>query len=144
MGPQSKCLFFSDQGNHCIRKIRLEDGEITTIVGTGEAGFSEDGTNGADAAIDTPWGLAVTEGLCFAEGGNRRVRLLSNDGILTTIAGNGERGFYGDCRDARMAELLYPAGLCANPYSRLLYIADSKQIRVLGESALLEFPENLI
>ena len=128
-------LFFSDTGNHCIRKIRLHDGEITTVVGTGQASFSEDGTAGVNAAIHTPMGLAMTpQGLCFAEAGNRRVRLLREDGILTTIAGNGEFGFSGDCRDARFAELWYPTGLCVNPYSGLLYVADCKQIKVLGQS----------
>jgi hypothetical protein len=132
-------LFFSDTGNHCIRKIRLRDGEITTVVGTGTAGFSEDGATGVNAMIDRPCGLTLTDqGLFFAESGNQRVRLLRHDGTLTTIAGNGEWGFSGDCRDARFAELICPLGLCFNPYSGLLYVTDNGQVKVLGDYRRIE------
>ncbi len=144
--PGQAFFFFSDKGNHCIRKIGLQDGKITTVVGTGQAGFSKDGATGVSAAIDTPAGLALTrQGLHFAESGNHRVRLLREDGSLTTIAGNGKVEFSGDSRDARMAELFHPTGLCANPYSKLLYVAANQQIKVLGdEDRLRDHRDDLI
>jgi hypothetical protein len=91
-------------------------------------------------------GLAMSpQGLCFAEAGNHRVRLLCKDGTLTTIAGNGRWGFSGDCRDARLAELVHPTGLCAKwssilrgelggePRDLVLYVVDGNQIKVLGD-----------
>ncbi len=61
-------LYFADSGSDCIRKIRLRDGEVTTVAGTGYAGFAEDGTVTVDAALNNPAGLAVTsQGLCFVD-----------------------------------------------------------------------------
>lgn len=133
-------LFFSDGGNHCIRRLRLRDGEITTVVGTGKGGFSKDGTLASECMIDSPAGLAITSsGLCFADARNHRIRVMRPDGTISTLAGTGDRGFSGDIRDARQAELWLPSGLCWNPHSNCLYAADfgHQQIKVIGDRVWL-------
>ena len=73
-------------------------GTITTIAGTGAAGFSGDGGQGSNAQLDTPTGVAVdTDGHVFiSDTSNRRVRMISPDGTITTVAGNGGAGGGGD------------------------------------------------
>lgn len=122
-------LYLSDSGNYCIRRIRLNDGEITTIIGTGKPGFSEDGTKGEDAAIEEPLGIELTAiGLIFVEG--HRIRVLANSGVIRTLAGGGTLGIRGDCEDARMATLIAPRTVLStkNGY----YIADNTQIKLLS------------
>jgi sugar lactone lactonase YvrE len=81
-------LYFSDSNNHRIRRID-RNGIITTVAGTGVAGFSGDGGPGTQAQLNQPFGIAMAPGnlLYIADGGNHRVRLLSlSDGIITTAA----------------------------------------------------------
>ncbi len=87
--------------NHRIRVVG-GDGTITTIAGTGEGfgdlGFSPDGTPAAEALLGTPLGLAIDGSgrLYFSEGENRRIRFIDAEGLLQTVAGNGEDHFSGD------------------------------------------------
>jgi sugar lactone lactonase YvrE len=80
-------LYVSDSNNQRIRRID-RNGVITTIAGTGIAGFSGDGGLGKKAQLDNPFGIAIGPGdkLYVSEGGGHRVRLLqlSND-IITTL-----------------------------------------------------------
>jgi sugar lactone lactonase YvrE len=81
-------LYFSDSNNHRIRRID-QNGIITTVAGTGVAGFSGDDGPGTQAQLNHPFGIAMAPGnfLYIADGGNHRVRLLSlSDGIITTAA----------------------------------------------------------
>jgi sugar lactone lactonase YvrE len=136
LSPAEGALYFSDAGNHCIRRIRFEDNEITTVVGTGRPGFSADGSKGIEAAISDPRGLVITGlGLAFADSGNHRIRLLRHDGTLATLAGTGEWSFSGDARDATRAELFAPSGLAFDVISGRLFVADTGhgQVKVLGE-----------
>ena len=90
-------VFFIDWANHRIRKIGT-DGVITTVVGTGVAGYSGDQGPGTAAAIDFATGLALDSSgnLFIADYGNNRVRKLAANGIITTVAGNGNSGSTGD------------------------------------------------
>ncbi len=86
-------VFVADSFNHRIRKIDASE-TITTIAGTGTPGFSGDGGQGGNAQISTPTWVAVdADGHVFiADAFNRRVRMISPDGIITTVAGNGGIG----------------------------------------------------
>lgn len=81
-------LYLSDSKNQRIRRID-RNGVITTVAGTGIAGFSGDGGPGTKAQLNNPFGLGIGPGdkLYIAEGGGGRVRLLqlSND-IITTVS----------------------------------------------------------
>ena len=81
-------LYIADAGANCIRKV-LADGAITTIAGTGVAGFSGDGGPAVSAELNAPYGLALdsNSNLYVADLGNGLVRKISTDGIITTVAG---------------------------------------------------------
>jgi sugar lactone lactonase YvrE len=94
-------VFVADTGNHCVRKIDAA-GIITTYAGTcavrarydviaGGPGYSGDGGPATAAQLDSPHGVAVDAAgnVYIADTGNFRIRKVSPDGIITTIAGNG-------------------------------------------------------
>jgi SMP-30/Gluconolactonase/LRE-like region len=100
-------VFVADTYNDRIRAI--ENGRVRTIAGGDGPGF-RDGY-GAEARFDTPCGIAVnTDGsLLVADTGNHRIRRVTLDGAVTTIAGTGEP----DDRDGPLAEAAFrePAGI---------------------------------
>ena len=95
-----------------MRKIDGE-GIISTIVGTGARGFSEDGTPADRAMLSEPWGMeASPEGIVYvSDTGNNRVRRVDAAGQLETVAGGPDAGDFGDGGEAVMAGLNAPNGL---------------------------------
>ena len=117
-GPQSICfdeagsMYFADAKCHVVRKVDGK-GIISTMAGTGEAGFSADGTVATAARLDVPYGVAISaEGqVYFSDTGNNCVRRVRNDGTLETVAGGREGGDTGD-GNARACRLNTPQGIC--------------------------------
>jgi len=128
-------LYVADKGNHRIRKLDAS-GMITTIAGTGTAGFSGDGGPAVRAQINSPTGIAVdgTGNVFFTDQENNRVRRVGNDGIITTVAGNGVLGFSGDGGPATFAALGEPSAVAVDAAGNL-YIADYLNDRVRMVSA---------
>jgi hypothetical protein len=92
-------LYLADTLNHRIRKIDLTSGEISTIAGTGEAGFGGDHGPAIDAKLNAPRKLTLgPDGrLYIGDQMNDRIRAIDlKKGTITTVAGNGKRGFKGD------------------------------------------------
>ena len=123
-------VIFSDSGNNRIRKIS-SDGTISTIAGTGQAGFSGDGGPATSARLNDPYGLAAdTAGnLYIADQGNQRIRKIDAAGIIHTVAGTGVAGFGGDGGPAISALVNSPHGVGVDT-SGNLYIADTENFRV--------------
>ena len=123
-------LYVADLGNHRIRRIDPE-GVITTIAGTGERGFGGDGGPATEAQLNRPYGLAVdTSGnLYVADQGNRRIRRIDPEGVITTIAGTGEWGFSGDGGPATEAQITIVRGLAVDE-SDNLYVTDPNNFRI--------------
>jgi len=123
-------LFFADSKNHRIRRIS-QDGIITTIAGTGQSGFSGDGGPAIKAKLFIPFDICIDDSgiLCIADWGNHRIRRISQDGIITTIAGTGQPGYSGDGGPAIKAKLNEPYGVYIDD-SGNIYIADSGNHRV--------------
>lgn len=123
-------VYFSDTGNHRIRKV-ASSGAITTVAGNGVQGFSGDGGLALSANLNQPGGVVVdTEGnVYFSDVGNFRVRKVSLDGTITTIAGSGNGGYGGDGGPATSALLGGPVGLALDGASNL-YIADASNHRI--------------
>jgi sugar lactone lactonase YvrE len=117
-------LYFVDRDAARIRKID-STGVISTVVGTGRPGFSGDGGPATRARIDTPNGLVfdAAGNLYFSDGANNRVRKVDTNGIITTIAGTGDRRLSGDGGPAVDASLADPSGLAFDDAGNL-YIAD--------------------
>jgi hypothetical protein len=115
-----------------VRKVS-PDGTITTVAGTGTAGFSGDGGRATEATLTRPFHVAVdsTGNLFIADWGNNRVRKVSPDGIITTVAGNGTATFSGEGGPATEAGLRGPWGLAIDAVGNLL-ITDSASFRSDG------------
>lgn len=125
-------LFFSDTGNHRIRRVDAATGVISTIAGSGEPGFSGDGGPATRAALNEPYGVVLDArgNLYFADRLNARVRRIeAASGAITTVAGTGEQGSDGDGGPAAEARLVEPNGVALDPRGRLL-IADVAAHRV--------------
>jgi uncharacterized protein (TIGR03437 family) len=83
-------LFVVDQGNNRIREI-TPNNIISTVVGTGVAGYTGDGGPATTATLDVPTGIALDQAgnLYIADAGNSVVRRVTSTGLITTIAGTG-------------------------------------------------------
>ncbi len=105
-------LYFADRDFHVVRRVDTS-GNISTIIGTGEAGVSSDGTLATEAMLYKPLGLEVlSNGEVFvADSRNNRVRLIDKNGRLVTVAGSDEAGDAGDGGLATDARLNEPHGL---------------------------------
>lgn len=117
-------LYIDDGGNNRIRKV-VPVGTITTIAGNGEAGYSGDGGQATQAALNLPEASATDAAgnLYFADTYNNRIRKITTDGIITTVAGNGQPGYAGDGGAATSAFLNNPTGIALDALGNLL-IAD--------------------
>lgn len=128
-----------DQGNHRIRKIATT-GRITTIAGTGTPGYNGDNKSAKAAQLNFPSGIAVTAdgGYLIADAGNNRIRKVSKTGTITTVAGNGTAGSFGDGVAATSAQLNNPADVAEAPNGDIV-IADtfSHLIRVVDGNGVI-------
>ncbi len=123
-------VYIADTLNHRVRRVSA-DGTITTVAGTGEAGYTGDGKSGRDARLNLPTGLAIGFGdtLFIADTGNNVVRQIAPDGAIHTVVGTGEAGYRGDAGDALDAVLHAPSGIAFDGEGNL-YIADTLNQRV--------------
>lgn len=87
-------LYFVDMRSAVIRKVDRSSGVISTVAGTGEAGFSGDVGPAAEAQFNQPHSIAfdAQDNLYVADIGNNRIRRIDRaTGIISTFAGTGER-----------------------------------------------------
>ena len=122
----------ADKDNNKIRKVSPK-GIITTLAGKGpdHAGFGGDGGPARDALLDHPQGVGVAAdgSVLIADTGNNRVRVVGLDGRITTVAGDGTRGYAGDGGPAVAAQLAGPYAVSELPGGDLL-IADEGNHRI--------------
>jgi len=123
-------VYIADRGNERIRKVGA-DGVINTVAGTGVAGFSGDGGPLASAQFNAPFDVVVGRGgsLIITDWGNLRIRQVSPDGIVTTVAGTGVAGFSGDGGPATQAQLNYPTYTAVDAQGNL-FIVDQNNHRI--------------
>lgn len=91
-------LLITDTNNHRIRRVDLTTGAISTIVGSGVAGFSGDGATAITGQLAFPYSVAIgpDRSIYIADWGNSRIRRVKPDNTLETVAGNGSIRFSGD------------------------------------------------
>ncbi len=124
-------LYIAD-GVSSIAKM-TPDGAIATIAGSDPAGFSGDGGPAASARFNAPSGIAFdgAGNLYVADAQNQRIRKISPDGIVTTLAGNGALGggvLLGPGRDATKSQLQFPVAVLPDG-SGNLFIAEQSLVR---------------
>jgi sugar lactone lactonase YvrE len=105
-------LFFVDGQNSVVRKIDT-NGIISTIAGNGTPGYSGDGGLATEAQLYVPYGIVFdsNNNLYISEIGNNVIRKIDANGIISTIAGNGIQGYFGDGGLATDAQLNGPFGI---------------------------------
>src|SRR6516164_9504242 len=99
---------------------------ITTAVGTGERGFAGDGGSAEQALLNGPFdvGFDAHGNLYFSDTFNQRIRRVdARSGVITTCAGSGEAGYFGDGSSAAAARLNEPYGIAVDRAANV-YIAD--------------------
>ncbi|MEU5667420.1 RICIN domain-containing protein [Streptomyces longwoodensis] len=137
-------LFIADYSNQRVRKVSA-DGTVSTVAGTGAAGFSGDGGPATSAKLSGPTGLAMDSSgdLFVADYGNHRVRKVSADGTISTVAGTGAAGFSGDGGLPASTQLNNPIALTVDCVDTL-YIADfaNNRVRKIASAKLSGLPES--
>ncbi|HWD20016.1 MAG TPA: hypothetical protein VHB20_12130 [Verrucomicrobiae bacterium] len=132
-------LFFADYGNGRIREVGT-NGIITTVAGNGTNGFFGDGGPATNAALNYPLGVVVdgSGNLFIADSQNNLVRKVETNGVITTVAGNGAPGYWGDGGLAQHASLQIPTGVAVDGAGNL-YIADNynQRIREVGTNGII-------
>ncbi|WP_406429997.1 NHL repeat-containing protein [Streptomyces sp. NBC_00631] len=127
---RSGILYIADQNNHRVRKV-TPDGIITTVAGNGQNGFVSDGGPAVATKLYHPWGVAVDGdgNLYIGDRYNHRVRKVTPNGVITTVAGNGTAGYVADGGPAVATSLHYPASVAVDAAGNL-YISDGHNHRV--------------
>jgi sugar lactone lactonase YvrE len=97
-----------------VRKVD-PSGTITTVAGTGKAGFSGDGGPATEAQL-TAYDVALDRNgnIYISDTENQRIRKVDQDGIITTVAGSGDKGYSGDGGPATEAALRGPVGIAVD------------------------------
>lgn len=126
-------LYIADQSNHRVRRLDLDTGVITTVAGTGEAGYAGDGMPGYEATLSGPSGLAIgVDGtLYIADTFNGRIRKVDvNTHIITTVAGDSSEYRYQGNPHEFSTSLSRPYGIALEADGHLLVTdSDSHLIR---------------
>jgi uncharacterized protein (TIGR03437 family) len=132
-------LYIADRDNNRIRRVDL-NGIITTVAGNGRPGYLGDGGPAAAAQLFNPYDVAVDNSgnLFIADWNNFRIRKVTPDGIITTVAGNGVSGFSGDGGPATNAQLSNPNNVALDALGNL-YIADffNSRIRKVSSAGVI-------
>ena len=125
-------LYISDTGNRRIAKFA--NNVFTNIAGNQSVGFSGDGGPATRAMLNNPVGIAVDSAgnLYIADANNSRIRKVTTDGNIVTIAGKGGASYSGDGGPATSAGLFFPRGIAVDSGGKV-YIADTQNnvIRLL-------------
>lgn len=129
-------VYIADSQNGKVRRVGT-NGTIATVAGNGTQGFGGDNGAATSAQLYTPTGVAVDAAgnLYIADFNNNRVRRVSVNGTIATVAGTGNSGFSGDGGAATSAQLNLPRAVAVDAAGNL-YIADSgnNRIRLVNSS----------
>ena len=125
-------MYIADTSNYRIRMVTKSTGKVTTLAGNGTSGYSGDGGLATLAVLKRPYGVAVdTAGnIYIADTYNHCIRMITRStGIITTVAGDGTPGYWGDGGRATSAKLDHPCGIAVDA-SGNVYVADTYNNRI--------------
>src|SRR5579884_1796753 len=123
-------IYIADSADNRVRYVS-PTGFISTIAGTGAAGYSGDRGKATAAELDNPINI-VRDGngnIYIADYNNNRVRRISTDGIINTIAGNGSPKYTGDGAATNIG--FSPRSIVIDSKATTLYIADDVTYHIL-------------
>lgn len=132
-------LYIADASDHRVRKVS-PDGLITTFAGTGKAGFSGDGGPANQAMLNRPQGIAFDPkgNLIIADNLNSRLRLVTPDGSINTLAGNGTRAATGNGGPASAASLNLPFAVATDLAGDIFIIeTGGAQVRRISANGII-------
>jgi trimeric autotransporter adhesin len=125
-------MYIADTNNYRVRMVMKSTGIITTVAGDGTPGSKGDGGQATSASLLTPYGVAVdaSGNIYISDTNNYRIRMVTKStGIITTVAGDGSRGYSGDGGQATSASMYYPWGIAVDAPGNI-YIADAGNYRI--------------
>ncbi len=130
-------MYVADLDNQRIRKINTS-GNISTVAGTGSAGFSGDGGAATSATMNGPMGVvAVSGNIYFSDCNNNRIRKISATGVISTFSGSGS-GFSGDGGPASAAHLSGPTGMSVDTLGNIFWAErDNHRIRKVDTAGII-------
>ncbi len=132
VGPNGD-VFILEREGHSLRKVESGTGIITTIAGTGAKGDSGDGGPATQATFNGPKELCVApdgSAVYVVDTENQKIRRVDlKSGIITTVAGNGERAGCGDGGPATRAQLDRPHGVAVDSEGTF-WIGDTNNHRI--------------
>ena len=131
LGPDG-ALYVCEIDTERIRRIDMADGTISTVAGTGKVGYSGDGGPAREAMLNDPYEVRfdASGNMYFVEMLNAVVRRVdASTGVISTVAGTGERGFSGDGGPAIKAQFNRPHSIALDGKGSL-YIADIGNHRI--------------
>ncbi|MBI3099049.1 MAG: hypothetical protein HYY93_12530 [Planctomycetes bacterium] len=133
--PAGDALIVGDFSNHRVRRIDLASGIVTTIAGTGVAGFFGDGGPATLAGISGPRGVGFhcNGDLLVVDGNNNRVRRIDSSGTIQTIAGSDNVGDHGPLTAGRYGAVQGVAGDAAGN----LYVVDQFRLRKIDRDGIV-------
>jgi trimeric autotransporter adhesin len=122
-------IYIADSLNSRIRIVGT-DGVIATIAGNGYHGYGPDGRSATSAQIGQPYSIFIdSAGNLFIATGNHRICKVTPAGVITTVAGNGTKGYSGDGGPATLAQLNDAHDVAVDSAGNL-YIADTDNNRI--------------
>ena len=124
---QNDKLLIIDRSHYRIRRVDPKHGSIETVAGNGVKMFAGDGGPAAGAKLSFPHGIAVDKNgnLLISDKGHYRIRRVSKDGTINTIAGNGIRGNIGDGLPALKASIYGATSLKLNNKGEIFIVSPS-------------------
>ncbi|MBO9541711.1 SBBP repeat-containing protein [bacterium] len=128
-------IYIADTGNHRIRKVTKSTGKISTLAGTGGAGYSGDDGPAVSAQLNNPYDVAVDAAgnVFIADTSNSRIRKVTPGGTITTVAGGGTSG---DGAMAIAASLSSPRAIVLDTAGNL-YVSTSSSVRKVDTSGTI-------
>jgi sugar lactone lactonase YvrE len=131
IGPDG-ALYICEVRNHRVFRLDLKSNQLTTVAGSGAKGYSGDGGPATSAELNEPYEIRFDSkgNILFVEMQNHLVRRVdAKTGIISTVAGTGQKGFAGDGGPATKAQFSSPHSIALDRDDNL-YIADIANHRI--------------